>query len=74
MYFILKEQQWGVMELVKKAKLKFDWHIDFLRLGSQFSQAKFVRDYPRMIKSVNHKQWQDFFLQEAKKLKKGIFN
>lgn len=73
LYFILEEKKWDIADLIKKAKLKFDWHIDFLRLGSQFAQAQFVRDYPKMIKRINHKDWQDFFIAEAKKLKKDIF-
>jgi len=58
--------------LVKKAKIKFDWNIDLLQLGSQFLKSQEVKDYPRMIKKIEHKEWQDFFIKEAKKLEKDI--
>ncbi|TSC95511.1 MAG: hypothetical protein CEN88_463, partial [Candidatus Berkelbacteria bacterium Licking1014_2] len=32
-----------------------------------------VKDYPKMIKKIDHRQWQEFFLKEAMKLKKEIF-
>ena len=55
------------------AKAKFDWHIDAVQLGTQLIKAKEVKDFPRMLKEIDHKQWQQFFLNEAKKLKKDIF-
>ena len=54
------------------AKVKFDWHIDPLDLGSQLMKARDVKDYPRMIKEINHQKWQDFFLKEARKLGENI--
>lgn len=68
LYFIIKKQKWSIDALKKKARIKFDWHIDPLQLGSQFLQVTKVKDYPRMIKKLNHKQWQNFFVKEAKKL------
>ena len=55
----------------KKIK-KFDWHVDSLQLGAQFLQARTVADYPRMLKKIPAKSWQNFFVQEAGKLKKNI--
>jgi len=60
-------------DLLKKAKAKFDWHIDPVKLGTQFLKAKQVRDYPRLTEELNPKNWQDFFEKEAEKLKKDIF-
>ena len=73
LYFIAQKTGWTIGELVKKARIKFDWHIDPLQLGSQFMSAVEARDYPRMIKKIDQKTWQDFFIQEAKKLGKNIF-
>jgi len=50
LYFIIKKEKWTVADLVKKAKVKFDWHVDLLQLGSQFLQVETVKDYPRLIK------------------------
>jgi len=66
------QQGWEIESLIKQAKIKFDWHIDALQLGSQLLKAKEVKDYPRMIEVIDDKQWQDFFIEQAKKIKKDI--
>lgn len=68
LYFIIKKTDWTISELVKKAKIKFDFHIDPLQLGSQLILAESVKDYPIMKKKINNKVWQDYFISEAKKL------
>jgi len=35
-------------------------------------QAIEVKDFPRMIKKIDHTEWQNFFVEEAKKLKSEI--
>ena len=72
LFFILKKENWTISDLIKKAKIKFDWHVDALQLGAQFLQATVVKDYPRMIKKIDHQSWQGFFAQEAEKLKSGV--
>lgn len=68
LYLINKKTGWAIDDLVKKAKIKFDFHIDPLQLGSQFLLAESVKDYPFMKIELNHKDWQDYFMNEAKKL------
>jgi predicted nucleotidyltransferase component of viral defense system len=72
-YFIIKEKKYSFNELLKKAKIKFDWHIDPLQLGSRLFLATEVKDFPRMLKKIKDEEWQKFFINEAKKLKKQIF-
>lgn len=72
-YFILKEKNYDVYDLLLKAKAKFDWHIDQVQLGSRFIMASETSDYPRMLQKINHQEWKDFFVNEARKLKKEIF-
>lgn len=72
LYFICKEKRFLIDELLKKARIKFDWHIDPLQLGTQFIKSREVKDYPRMIKKISNEEWQNFFIEEAKKLKKEI--
>jgi len=72
-YFLIREKKYSLQDLLMKAKAKFDWHIDASQLGTRFLQARQVRDFPRMLKKVNHKEWQDFFVEEARKLGKKIF-
>ena len=75
LYYILKKNSsWSVLSLLKKAKVKFDWHVDPVQLGGQFLQATVIKDYPRMIKKISPETWQRFFLREAKKLEKDIFS
>lgn len=72
-YFILKEKNYDIYDLLLKAKAKFDWHIDPVQLGIRFYGAAETSDYPRMLKKIDHKEWKNFFVNEAKKLKKEIF-
>jgi predicted nucleotidyltransferase component of viral defense system len=72
LYFIIKKYKYNIGNLIKKAKLKFDWHIDYLQLGTQFIKAQDASDYPRMIKKINHKDWKNFFTAEAEKFRKNI--
>ena len=61
-----------MVDLIQKAKVKFDWHIDPLQLGTQFVKVKEAKDYPRMIKKISDSEWQTFFIDEAKKLKEKV--
>ena len=74
LYFIIKKYKFNLEDLIKKAKIKFDWHIDSIQLGSQFFKAQGVKDFPRMIVKEGRKGWQKFFLDEAKALEKKILN
>lgn len=72
LYFICKKNKFSIRDLVKKAKIKFDWHIDYLQLGTQFIKVIEAKDYPRMIIKIPDKKWHEFFTEEAKKFKKEI--
>lgn len=72
LFFIIREHSFSIKNLVSKAKLKFDWHIDPIQLGTQFIKVRDVKDYPRMIKPLDEKALVNFFLSEAKKLKSDI--
>lgn len=74
LYCIAKKEAYAIKDLVASAKAKFESHIDFLALGSQFIKAKEAADMPRMITKIPAQEWQDFFEQEAKKLKGEILS
>lgn len=74
LYFIIKKYKFNLEDLIKKAKSKFDWHIDFLQLGSQFFKAQEVKDFPKMKIKENRKEWQKFFLDEAKRMGNKVIN
>jgi hypothetical protein len=73
LYFIIKEKKYDFFDLLMQAKAKFDWHISAIELGARLMEASKLKDYPRMIKKINHQEWKNFFLEQAKKLKKEIF-
>lgn len=69
LYCILtQEKTWKVDELIQKAQVKFDNYINPLQLSSQFVKAPVLKDYPNMIKKIDEKEWQVFFMDEAKRL------
>lgn len=72
-YFIVKEKKYPFDKMILDAKAKFDWHIDSLELATQLLKAKDVKDFPIMLKKINHRDWRNFFVAEAKKLEKDIF-
>lgn len=72
LYMICEKKNFKVSDLISKAKIKFDWHIDPLQLGTQFIKSAEAKDSPKMIMDIPQKEWQRFFLEEAKKLKSDI--
>ncbi len=72
LYMIHASYRLSLAELMKKARIKFDWHIDPLKLGSQLLQARTLKDYPKLVKPLKDTLWQEYFTKEAKKLKSDI--
>ncbi|MEW6408110.1 MAG: nucleotidyl transferase AbiEii/AbiGii toxin family protein [Patescibacteria group bacterium] len=72
LFFICKEKNYNIDDLIKKSKIKFDWHIDSLQLGSQFIRVAEAGDWPKMIKPLDKKELILFFEAEAKNLRNQI--
>ena len=72
-YFIVQKTKYDINDLVKFAKIKFDWQIEPLQLARRFLEVISATDYPEMLIPFNKKEIESFFLNEAKKLKKEIF-
>jgi predicted nucleotidyltransferase component of viral defense system len=72
LYMIIQEYHYTIDELIKKAKIKFDWHVDSLTLGSQFFLVTELKDFPKLIKPLKEFDWQDFFIKQAKLLGEKI--
>ncbi|MDO8575572.1 MAG: nucleotidyl transferase AbiEii/AbiGii toxin family protein [bacterium] len=69
LYFILQQEKtWTVNDLAKNAQIKFGTYVNPLQLSSQFIKAEILKDYPNMIKNIDDKEWQEFFMKEAKSL------
>lgn len=72
LYCICKKENWQIADLLAKAKIKFDWHIDPLQLGTQFLKSESAQDVPRMLDALAPDVWKMFFTEEAKRLKSKI--
>ncbi|MBI2551316.1 nucleotidyl transferase AbiEii/AbiGii toxin family protein [Candidatus Uhrbacteria bacterium] len=72
LYCLCKKYGFSIKDLLSKARLKFDWHVDPLQLGAQFLRVKDAEDVPRMIKKFPQMDVEDFFLAEASRLKGGV--
>ena len=74
LYFILqKKKSWTFSELLNKSFAKFEMKVDALQLGENLLQVKILADMPVMVKKIDMDKVKTFFLTEAKKLDKKIF-
>lgn len=67
-----KDKTLKLDDLVKKAQIKFGNYIDPIQLGAQYMKVKELKDFPRMVIDIKENVWQDFFINEAKKLSSKI--
>ncbi len=74
LFMLCKKEKITIKELTMMAKIKFDWHIDPIKLGAQFLLCTKLKDYPNLLIDLKEKDWQNFFLDEAKKLQGSIFS
>jgi predicted nucleotidyltransferase component of viral defense system len=72
LYMLTQKYGFNLEELIKKARIKFDWHIDYIQLGTQFLEAEKLKDYPNLLVELDENKWQGYFREEARKLKKKI--
>lgn len=61
LYLIIQKIGWKMTDLIKKAKAKFDYHIDLLQLGTRFVKVMEIEDFPKMLIKLPHFKWQKFF-------------
>lgn len=74
LYMILqKDKNLKFKDLLKEARVKFDWHIDPIQLGTMLQKVMEIKDYPKMIEDIKDSEWQAFFIDESKKLGNSIF-
>ena len=66
LYMLCREKGFTIADLIKNAKIKFDWHIDPLQLGTQFLKATTAEDYPRLLIELKPQEWQNWFQGQAK--------
>lgn len=72
LYFISKNQNLAVSDLIKKARIKFDFNIDPMQLGTQFIKIRELKDLPNMIEKTELDDIYNFFTEEAKNLRPEV--
>ncbi len=69
-YFILKKHpEWLMEDLLKLARIKFDFRIDYLQFGANLLKVETLKDDPILSDKIDHNEIQLFFLEESKKIK-----
>jgi len=74
LYMILKQYKFTLEDILKKTRIKFDWHMDYIQMGTQFMEVMELKDYPRLLISLPESDWQNFFIKEAKNFKDKIIS
>lgn len=72
LYYINQKEKVSLEKLRKLAKIKFDWHVDPLHLGTQLNRVKEFIDDPILTKKVSKKKIIKFFEKEASNLGKEV--
>ncbi|MBD3366360.1 hypothetical protein GF360_03425 [candidate division WWE3 bacterium] len=73
LYMIQEKENFDMELLISRARAKFDWHVDPLKLGAQFMLAKETKDEPVLVKDLKRENWEDYFIEAAKSLESEIF-
>jgi len=72
LFMIFQKEDYDFFDLLKKARVKFDWHIDPINLGTQLLKCKEIKEYPILLEEINDEEWQDYFLNIAKEIGKKL--
>jgi len=72
LYCIIQKEQYSLNDLIRKAQIKFDWHVDPVQLGSQLLKVSELKDAPRMIKKINMLAISKFFMNVSRSLQGDI--
>ncbi len=72
LYMLNKKYGFTIKDLTSKARAKFDWIIDPLKLGSQLLLCTEVKDFPKLLEPLAEKDWQGYFYKQAELLKQNV--
>ncbi len=67
-YIFEKNPEFKIEDLIKKAKVKFDWHVDPIQLGSQMLKVNELLDDPILTKDIDKKKIISFVHDLAREL------
>ena len=68
LYMINQKYNFDFFDLLKKARQKFDYPINYLELGKNLLKVNSFLDGPILIKEINRSMIEDYFLKLAKNL------
>ncbi len=74
LYLLMTREGYSLDELVKHARVKFDFHIDPLQLGAQLIRFPKLKDLPRMHIPFNEEDIHTYFVTRAKGLKSQLLD
>lgn len=72
LYFLITKFNFSLNQLIKDAKIKFDWHIDKLKLAENLLKSIDLTSVPKMLAPFDKTKMEKFFQDEVKKLEKDI--
>lgn len=72
LYFIFKKENVTLPKLLELVNKKFNYKIDPVTLGSEFSKVQALKEVPRMIEKISLEELKLFFSDLAKELKPQI--
>ena len=68
LYMIMQKEKYSFSQLSRDARIKFDWHIDPVQLGSRLLQVKVRKDVPSAIDHFDFEGMEKFYLGIAREL------
>ena len=71
LYMIVEKYGFVFKNLLKLARIKFDWTIDPLQMGTQLLRVNELEDEPKLINKITV-DWKKYFTKLAKDLKSDI--
>lgn len=72
LYKMIQKFGFSFNDLRQNARIKFDWDINPIQLGSQLLKVKEGKDIPKLRRKFDYKKMEDFFLTIARDLGKEI--
>lgn len=72
LYFLITKFNFSLNQLIKDAKIKFDWHIDKLKLAENLLKSIDLTSVPKMLVPFNKNDMESFFQSQVKILEKDI--
>ncbi|OGK38910.1 hypothetical protein A3F34_02045 [Candidatus Roizmanbacteria bacterium RIFCSPHIGHO2_12_FULL_44_10] len=72
LFMIMKEKKFDFEKLRLDAKVKFDWDIEMIQLGSQLLKVTERKDIPVLVGKFNYNEMEDFFTSLATSLQNKV--